>query len=274
MFRVRTRSESTSSRTALRGTIGSASVWDAQRRARGLDSPRAEPEAVPAPLVVAPAELAALVQGIVQVTLDTRLPGCPAEERRTLARTLEARLLELFGLSTARKTEPLLEPISPAPMRTEAVVVAPPPAASPAAPRAPASPRVRALELILDSKLQGLGGTLAERPELRARLVELALEQLTGVANDASATRDELQSLDVLQRRAAKLERSLHETRAALAYVSGLERVDEGIASIYRTVQGLALNDPRQEQKREALEHVFRANLALQKPDDPTASSG
>lgn len=70
----------------------------------------------------------------------------------------------------------------------------------------------------------------------------------------------------MLQRRVQKLEVSLQEARAALAYVSGLERVDGGLASIYRSVQGLASADPRREQKQGALQSLFRANLALQKP--------
>jgi hypothetical protein len=265
MFRVRTRSERSSSPTALRGTVGSARVWDAEARARAAEAPRAEPPPTPAPLTVAPAELVALVQGIVQVTLDTRLPDCPRDERRALALALQARLLELFG-APARSVEAPPHPRTPE---------APPHAAPDVETHAPAvaleatassTPRARALGLVLEGKLQELGGTLALRADLRARLVELVLAGLTDDSNPQTATPEELRSLDVLARRAAKLERSLHETRAALAYVSGLERVDEGLASIYRTVQGLAESDPRLEQKRGVLEQVFRANLALQNP--------
>ena len=67
----------------------------------------------------------------------------------------------------------------------------------------------------------------------------------------------------MLQRRASKLERALQEARTALAYVSGLEHVDEGLASIYRTVQGLAPDDPLHVRKHDALVSIFRANLEL-----------
>ena len=59
------------------------------------------------------------------------------------------------------------------------------------------------------------------------------------------------------------LARSLHEARAALAYVSGLAHVEPGVASIYRQVQGLASDDPRHEQKSGALQKIFQANLDL-----------
>jgi hypothetical protein len=39
---------------------------------------------------------------------------------------------------------------------------------------------------------------------------------------------------------------------------------DPGIASIYRTVQGLAEVDALREMKREMLTEIFQANLALQ----------
>ncbi|NOT31160.1 MAG: hypothetical protein HOP15_11990, partial [Planctomycetes bacterium] len=96
-------------------------------------------------------------------------------------------------------------------------------------------------------------------------LAQTALESPSH-STGPEASSEELRSLDVLQRREHKLERSLREARAALAYVSGLAHVDDGLASIYRTVQGLASSDPRHTQKRDVLECVFRANLALQKP--------
>jgi hypothetical protein len=96
--------------------------------------------------------------------------------------------------------------------------------------------------------------------------VALALERLTRVASEPEASVEDLRNLDVLERRAAKLAQALAEANAALAYVASLEYVDPGEASIYRSVQGLALEDPRRAQKSAALERIFAANLALQKP--------
>jgi hypothetical protein len=96
--------------------------------------------------------------------------------------------------------------------------------------------------------------------------VSLAVAALESAVQAPTASTEELGELDLLQRRASKLERSLHEARSALAYVSSLERVDPGLASIYRAVQGLGGDDPERGRKRDALERIFQANLKLQKP--------
>ena len=64
------------------------------------------------------------------------------------------------------------------------------------------------------------------------------------------------------------IDSSVEQTQA-LAYVSGLERVDEGLASIYRAVQGLALDDPLQERKRGLLQAAVGegAGLALSREE-------
>jgi hypothetical protein len=269
MFRTRHRSESNSP-TAPRGAVGSARVWDAHTRARhGRAGERVEEQGTPPPGV--PEELRALVTRVVGATLDVRLADLTRERRKALARELEQRL---FGL--------LEQPDATAPPAPETRAAASPPAPAPparlSAPSSPgarplgavaSSPRDRALELVLDDRLERMGGTLALRADLRQRLVSLALLAPHASASDAGASREELRSLDVLQRRAVKLEGALREARAALAYVAGLPHVDEGLASIYRTVQGLRRDDPHHEQKRGALEGVFRANLALQKPPGP-----
>lgn len=276
MFRARNRSETPSRPTTVRGSVGSARVWDARTRALRAAG-KSEVPSLPAvasedapPLELAPAELSALIAGIVAVTLDTRLADCEPARRALVARELETRLALLF-----RAPLPEAPRAEPAPAVRMPEVSAPEeaaPAAEPVAPEplvpAGASPTARALGLVLEDRLNGLGGTLSERADLRRRLIALALATVEDAPPDDGppASSDELRSLDVLQRRTAKLERSLAESRSALAYVSGLEHVDEGLASIYRTVQGLAPSDPRHTQKREVLEGIFRANLELQKP--------
>jgi len=293
MFRTRARRENASRPTALRGSVGSARVWDEARRERG-GAPEAAPEAGPgthsraqpwtdagAAPAVAPDELRALVHGIVRVTLDTRLADCTPARRVELTHELERRLLALFGLAAP------VAPHAPATPAPEAEPAAPdtaldtarrtsPSAAPTTGSQAPLTPAARTLALVLEERLARLGGLLAQRNDLRQRLIELALAgharpaPATGpdTALDAGqdATLDELRVLDVLQRRLAKLEQSLQETRATLAYVSGLEHVDTGLASLYRQVQGLAEGDPRSEQKRGVLDSIFHANLSLQKP--------
>jgi hypothetical protein len=199
------------------------------------------------------------VAGIVEVTLDTRFTRYDPGRRAELARELEARLMALFG------APPGIEP------RAEDDVHGAPPAPGEGVAESPsahlaelATPTERALGQALEERLSRLGGALAMRSDLRARLIALALERRTSPPA-SGASGEELSGLDVLRRRAAKLERSLQEARAALAYVSGLEHFDPGIASIHRVVQGLSLEDPQRERKRAALECLFRSNLTLQR---------
>jgi len=276
MFRARPRSETSSRSTARRGSVGSAKVWDERTRAlRGSRAPEGQPPTAEVParataLALPAEELAALVAGIVQVTLDTRFAAPGIADRAQLARALEARLMALFGAGREA---------APRPEDSRATAEAPPAgsAADALRPLQGAECDVRVadgLGQLLEERLARMGGTLAARPDLRARLIALALERRSSAPSSPGASGEELRGLDVLERRAAKLERSLREARAALAYVSGLEHVDQGIASIHRAVQGLALGDPQRERKRAALECLFRSNLALQRPAERERRDG
>jgi hypothetical protein len=48
-----------------------------------------------------------------------------------------------------------------------------------------------------------------------------------------------------------------------LARVAASKGVDPGVASIYGSVQGLSAVDSAAEQKKELLQNIFEANLAL-----------
>lgn len=269
MFRSRSRTETPSRPTAKRGSVGSARIWDAAMRERGREwVPEVAPVVPPEPLAVGSEELAALITGIVQVTLDTRLADCEPGRRAELVREMEARLREHFGLES--RTPPPRPRSAPEDVPPESVDPEPSAARYGTASFEPWPLAVRTLATALEERLQHSGGALAGRPDLRHRLVELALEGLLPPAEkpsneESEASSEELGALDVMQRRASKLERSLADARAALAYVSGLEHVDPGIASIYRVVQGLAEADPLREDKKALLESVFQANLAIQK---------
>jgi len=67
-----------------------------------------------------------------------------------------------------------------------------------------------------------------------------------------------------LERRVTKLTQSLDLTEAELKRVAAMKNVDTGVASIYRTVQGLSDDDDSYEQKSAMLADIFEANLALQ----------
>lgn len=233
--------------------MGSARVWDERTRALRAAGPPAEPE-VEEPAALAPVELTALIASLVSAALDARLPDCEPERRATLARELEERL---FALLQAPPVVPASPQAGPTPAEREE-------SAGPTS----ASSAPDGLGGRLEERLRALGGALAARTDLRERLVELALASCEPTLAPDDASHTELHALDVLQRRAHKLERSLADARAALAYVASLEHVEDGLASIYRTVQGLNGSDPQATRKREALVGIFRANLALQKPDE------
>jgi hypothetical protein len=223
--------------------VGSARVWDERARAEFRSGPRPEPAALP----TRPDGLAQVLADILRVTLEARLGDFDPGRRAELAYALRARLSEALGLPS-EATEP-----SPAPERET-----PPPATTHAA--AEGSP----LAGLLEQRLARLGGVLARRADLRQRLVGIALAHLEDARPGLHATPGELGDLDLLARRARKLELSLEETRAALAYVAGLEHVDEGSASIYRRVQGLCPEDPAHRAKLDALQRIYRANVELQ----------
>jgi hypothetical protein len=121
----------------------------------------------------------------------------------------------------------------------------------------------------LRERLDGLGREHQRWPELRELLVQLALRAPAPAPDPEPLAEplcaEERETLDLLRRRVAKVERALEEARAAIAYVSSLETLDAGIASLYRSVQGLAPSDPHYAAKRGMLELVYRANVELRR---------
>lgn len=70
-------------------------------------------------------------------------------------------------------------------------------------------------------------------------------------------------TIDQLERRVVKLTESLGLTEAELKRVAQMKNIDLGVASIYRTVQGLSADDGGAEQKKEMLKNIFESNMAL-----------
>ncbi len=73
------------------------------------------------------------------------------------------------------------------------------------------------------------------------------------------------QQIEQLERRVSKLTTSLDVTEKELKRVAAMKNVDTGVASIYRSVQGLSDDDADSEQKREMLQDLFDSNLAFRK---------
>ena len=105
-------------------------------------------------------------------------------------------------------------------------------------------------------------------PELRRLEREVVVRTLEGIetarASAVAAGRAESAGrIDELERRIAKLVGSLQTTEHALGQVARLRRDDQGIESIYRTVQGLAPDEPEVEAKLDLMRAIFEKNLEL-----------
>lgn len=70
------------------------------------------------------------------------------------------------------------------------------------------------------------------------------------------------------ERRIRKLTESLGRTEEEIKRLAKMKGVDNGVASIYRAVQGLSGADESLEQKQEMMTSIFEANLALQEKID------
>ena len=85
--------------------------------------------------------------------------------------------------------------------------------------------------------------------------------------DSADSARRALQDREVgnLQRRIQKLNDTLAATEQRLASATSSKKVESGISSIYREVQGLDESDAQAGKKKELMADIFRANLKLQK---------
>ena len=100
---------------------------------------------------------------------------------------------------------------------------------------------------------------------LEKSVVELLGRELTEFKRTSSASQlIEAQSqIERLERRISKLTGSLGRTEEELKRIAALKDVDLGVASIYRTVQGLSVEDGDFQAKQEMLKNIFEANCAL-----------
>lgn len=100
---------------------------------------------------------------------------------------------------------------------------------------------------------------------LEDAVLKLVSEEV-GALKESSALRALAESqsqIDNLERRVAKLTQSLDVTEKELKRVASMKNVDTGVASIYRSVQGISDEDDNAEQKKEMLQDLFDANIAF-----------
>ncbi len=100
---------------------------------------------------------------------------------------------------------------------------------------------------------------------LEKAMIELAMNEVAEwrQSNLAQQLADSNRQVENLERRVRKLTDLLDVTEGELRRVASMKDVDTGIASIYRTVQGLSMADPNAELKKELMRNIFEANLAL-----------
>jgi hypothetical protein len=119
------------------------------------------------------------------------------------------------------------------------------------------------LSLLLGAKaVENVRTTLADhRRELEG---ELAMARTDAQDLDPqSLLRERELTIDRLERRVAKLIAALEEAEGAVKNALASSAIDDGIASLYRVVQGLSPEDPKRANKRALMQTIFRANVEL-----------
>ena len=161
------------------------------------------------------------------------------------------------------------------PQKETPVVVAPPPHTEPVAPVSPAQPRQPTREEIvakaLLERLMAQGFDLDVLSALEPDTIAAALRNFQDQksAVQAGSDEDKARQIQMLERRIAKLTDILGITAEELRRVAAMKGVDLGMSSIYRTVQGLSLDEGQYQRKREMMKTIFEANFELKKKLGP-----
>lgn len=118
----------------------------------------------------------------------------------------------------------------------------------------------KVLELFQHEPDQSEGVLRLEKEVIALLKTELAAWSQT---SSASKLLESQRQIEMLERRVSKLTESLQATEAALKQIAAAKGIDLGLASIFRDVQGLSLDDAMLEAKRQMLKNIFEANMAL-----------
>jgi diguanylate cyclase (GGDEF)-like protein len=169
-------------------------------------------------------------------------------------RYVHSDLYEFFERKRAREAQAGSLTIAP-PLRSVAAL---PAGASGAAP-------------LLGDKIREMFGSEGVDPDLLARIeqqvIASALREMKGelerVLTDSRS--EQQRQIAMLERRIAKLSDALGMTEAELQRVLQQGTLDPGVASIYKTVQGLSARDVQAELKKALMSKIFEANVELRK---------
>lgn len=109
------------------------------------------------------------------------------------------------------------------------------------------------------------GGSPDNPSPLEREVIDLAVAELRRERAAGTAVRleEQAKSIDLLERRIAKLNQLLGETEAQLRRARSRSSEDPGLASVYEGVQGLDEDDSQFDKKAELMASIFEANLAM-----------
>jgi diguanylate cyclase (GGDEF)-like protein len=124
---------------------------------------------------------------------------------------------------------------------------------------------------LLGDKIRELFGAAALDPMFLARIeqevIGNALREMRGDLERAlsDSANQQKRQIETLERRISKLTHALGVTEEELQRVLKLKGVDPGIASIYRSVQGLSSDEVAAELKKELMAKIFQANVDMRR---------
>lgn len=110
------------------------------------------------------------------------------------------------------------------------------------------------------------------RDEVLASTVALVDRERKATLQAREVARD--REVELLQRRIEKLKTALTDNENLMARAANLAPGDPGLASIYKSVQGLAPDASGFERKKDIMSGIFQANLSLQKKAATAGSDG
>ena len=124
---------------------------------------------------------------------------------------------------------------------------------------------------LLEDKIRELLGLGDEDAEILARIqqsvITEAIRELQGQTQEemSGSSEEHQRQVDLLERRIAKLTKTLGMTEGELQRVLQSKSLDSGVASMYQNVQGLSGSEVQAELKKELMAKIFEANMELRK---------
>ncbi len=132
------------------------------------------------------------------------------------------------------------------------------------------------LSSLLDRKLAEFFESMGQAmPDFGGKDREVLALAVKKMEEEHALMRDQhVEQVDMLKRRLNKVSSSLEESESVLRHRQSSASGDSGVASIYRTVQGLADVEEDLELKKEMMSKIFEANLELRSQSPPSNQDG